>query len=137
MMVDAGTRALVWQRAENRCEYCRVHQDDFDFFTFHVEHIVPRQHGGSDEPDNLCLACRECNSAKGTNLTGMLEGKVVPLFHPRRQVCKRHFRWRGAVLVGKTRAEKVTVQVLRINDPARVTVRQNLCDEARFPPPEF
>jgi 5-methylcytosine-specific restriction endonuclease McrA len=77
-MVDAKTRTLVWRRAGSRCEYCWVHQDDFDFFTFHVEHIIPRQHGGSDRAENLCLACRECNSAKGTNLTGLLDGKIVP-----------------------------------------------------------
>ena len=133
-MIDARTRIWVRRRANNRCEYCGVHQDDFDFFTFHVEHIIPRQHGGSDDPQNLCLACPECNAAKGTNLTGMLDGKIVPLYHPRRQSWVRHFQWEGAWLVGKTRAGKVTVNVLNINDPARLAVRQSLCDEGRFPP---
>jgi hypothetical protein len=135
-MVNPATRKRVWRRATNRCEYCRVHQDDFDFFTFHVEHIIPRQHGGSDRAENLCLACRACNFAKGTNLAGLLEGKIVPLFHPRRQVWKRHFRWHGPLLVGKTNVGKVTIQVLNMNDPARLLVRQNLCDEGRFPPIE-
>lgn len=134
MMVDAGTRALVWRRAQGRCEYCRVHQDDFDFFTFHVEHIIPKQHGGGDDAVNLCLACPECNAAKGTNLTGLLAGKIVPLFHPRRQVWNRHFAWQGGLLVGKSSTGKVTVQVLNINDPPRVLVRESLCNERRFPP---
>ena len=133
-MVGLRTRTLVRRRAGGRCEYCRIHQDDFDFFAFHIEHIIPRQHGGSDEAENLCLACPECNAAKGTNLTGLLEGRIVPLFHPRRQVWNRHFRWCGGLLIGKTRAGKVTVDVLNINDPARLTVRQSLCDEGRFPP---
>lgn len=34
-----------------------------------VEHIMPRSRGGSDELDNLTLACNLCNSRKGT-LTG-------------------------------------------------------------------
>ena len=72
--------------------------------------------------------------SKGPNLTGLLDGKIVPLFHPRRQVWKRHFRWQGGFLVGKTLAGKVTVGVLNINEPARVIVRQSLCDEGRFPP---
>src|SRR5437016_3905081 len=38
---------------------------------FHVEHIVARQHGGSDTVENLALACPECNRHKGTNLTGI------------------------------------------------------------------
>jgi hypothetical protein len=132
-MVDAATRAMVRRRAKRRCEYCQVHEDDDDFFTFHVEHILSRQHGGSDDPENLCLACRECNAAKGPNLTGLLEGKIVPLFHPRRQVWARHFRWQGVFLVGKTRAGKVTIQVLNMNAPARVMVRHNLFAEGRFP----
>jgi hypothetical protein len=136
MMVDAEMRLFVTHRALERCEYCRVHQDDFDFFTFHVEHIIARQHGGSDDPLNLCLACRECNFSKGPNLTGLLDGKIVPLFHPRRQVWKRHFRWEGGLLVGKTRCGKVTVQVLAINNPARLMVRQSLWAEGRFPPSE-
>lgn len=132
--MDAATRALVWERAGRRCEYCRLHQDDYPFQTFHVEHIIARQHGGSDEDDNLCLACSECNWAKGPNLAGLLNGKLVALFHPRRQNWQRHFVWRGTILVGKTRAGKVTVQVLDMNSSPRVMLRENLLLEGRFPP---
>ena len=132
--MDAATRTLVWDRAAGRCEYCRLHQDDDDFLTFHVEHILAQQHGGSDDPDNLCLACSECNWFKGPNLSGLLDGKVVPLFHPRRQAWQRHFKWEGAFLVGKTRCGKVTLRVLNVNHPARVMLRQSLIDETRFPP---
>jgi hypothetical protein len=132
--MDAALRALVWKRAKGRCEYCRVHQDDADFLTFHVEHIWAVQHKGLDSPRNLCLACSECNWSKGPNLSGLLKGEVVPLFNPRRQRWGRHFRWKGPILIGKTRSGKVTVKVLNINDPARVMLRQNLFDEGRFPP---
>ena len=37
----------------------------------HVEHIVPRMHGGSDDLENLALACIDCNLHKGSNLTGI------------------------------------------------------------------
>lgn len=37
------------------------------------------------------------------------------------------------IVVGKTRVGKVTVEVLNINAPRRVVVRQSLCDEGRFP----
>jgi len=30
-----------------------------------IEHIVPRHHGGTDEPSNLALACARCNAEKG------------------------------------------------------------------------
>lgn len=111
-----------------------MHQDDADFLTFHVEHIIAEQHGGGDFLTNLCLSCPECNFAKGPNLSGYFKGKIVPLFHPRKQSWQRHFSWRGPVLVGKTRTGKVTVKVLNINDPRRILLRRSLIAEGRFPP---
>ena len=48
----------------------------------------------------------------------------------------RHFRWEHTILVGKTKTVVVTAQVLSINDPARVMLRENLLFEGRFPPVE-
>ena len=70
-MIDAATRRLVRERAGNRCEYCGLLQAHLTFSVFHIEHIIARQHGGSDDPDNLALACYHCNWHKGTNLTGI------------------------------------------------------------------
>lgn len=30
-----------------------------------IEHIVPRHHGGTDELENVALACARCNAQKG------------------------------------------------------------------------
>lgn len=38
---------------------------------FHVDHIIPRQHGGLTQLDNLALACLHCNRHKGPNLAGL------------------------------------------------------------------
>jgi 5-methylcytosine-specific restriction endonuclease McrA len=37
----------------------------------HIEQVIARQPGGSDEIDNLALACHRCNLHKGPNLTGV------------------------------------------------------------------
>jgi hypothetical protein len=132
--MDTETRASVWQRADMRCEYCRIHSQDWEAFLFHIEDIYAIKHGGSDDLQNLCLSCPQCNWAKGPNLSGQLDGKIVPLFHPRRQTWARHFQWDGPVLVGKRLCGKVTIQVLDINEPRRVRMRQVLIDEGRFPP---
>ena len=66
--MDAATRELVRRRANGRCEYCRLPQDAAPYFTFHVEHIRARQHGGGDDPSNLGLACPDCNAKKGPNV---------------------------------------------------------------------
>lgn len=29
------------------------------------DHLVPRCHGGGDEPDNIVLSCRRCNDVRG------------------------------------------------------------------------
>lgn len=132
--MDPETRAAVWQRAAMRCEYCRIHCDDSDSYAFHLEHIYPKKHGGSDDLQNLSLSCAECNWSKGTNLSGLVDGKIVPLFHPRRLSWARHFEWHGPVLIGKTLCGKATIYVLGINEPGRVRMRQILIDEGRFPP---
>jgi hypothetical protein len=134
--MNAATQQLVRDRAGHRCEYCRIHQDDEPFYRLHVEHIVPKQHGGSDDPDNLALACRHDNEHKGPNLTGIDPdtGKVVRLFHPRRQRWSRHFRFDGAIIVGRTQCGRATVAVLALNAADRVELRSVLIDEGGFPP---
>ena len=94
----------VWQRARGRCEYCCLHQDYEPYYRFHIEHIIAKQHGGTDRLDNLALACHHCNHRKGTNLSGIdpQTGRIVPLYHPRRQRWQRHFRLADVRLLGRT-----------------------------------
>jgi hypothetical protein len=136
-MIDERTRSLVWQRAGQRCEYCRLHQDDDPLFVFHVEHIVARQHGGRDYPGNLALCCHHDNLHKGPNLTGIdpITKKLTRLFNPRRHKWSRHFRWDGPLLVGRTAIGRTTVAVLGMNLPHRVILREALIAVGRFPTP--
>ena len=94
--MDAATRDLVRRRAADRCEYCLLPQEYSDL-THHIEHIVAKQHGGTDEVENLALACHRCNLRKGPNLTGIdpATSAVEPLFHPRRDEWTSHVRLRG------------------------------------------
>jgi hypothetical protein len=55
--MDARLRELVRQRAGDRCENCRLRQQHDRFHAFHVEHMVARQHRGSDDLENLACAC--------------------------------------------------------------------------------
>jgi hypothetical protein len=80
--------------------------------------------------------CSFCNSAKGPNIAGIdpESGRLVPLFHPRRQNWNRHFRWNGPRLIGRTRTARATIAVLAINDPTFILLRQTLIDAGVFPP---
>jgi hypothetical protein len=84
MAVSVRDRERVRAHAKGRCEYCRMANDWEPFFPYHVEHIVPRQHRGSDELPNLALSCHHCNLVKGPNLTSIDPdtGIVTELFHP-------------------------------------------------------
>ena len=131
--MDAATRNFVFQRAEARCEYCRMPQDATPLKTFHVEHIIASQHLGSDEPDNLCLACDRCNGYKGPNLSSIDPdtGIVMELFNPRLQVWADHFEFEGARIVGKTPIGRATLRLLQFNAPRRIELRQAMLDEGK------
>ena len=121
------TRARVRERARNRCEYCQLHQGQSPLALLHIEHIVPRAHGGGDELENLALACIDCNLHKGSNLTGIdpESDQVTELFHPRRHLWQEHFEWRGIYIVGRTPIGRTTVRVLRMNSEERLTLRSS------------
>jgi hypothetical protein len=136
-VIDSIIRQRVLRRAGHRCEYCRLHEDDDPLFTFHVEHIVAKQHGGTDAPNNLALACHQDNLRKGPNLSGIdpVSKGIVRLFNPRRHKWARHFRWDGATLVGRTAIGRATVAVLGMNLSHRIVLRQELMAAGRLPPP--
>ena len=54
---------------EGKCIHCRkklaLTTDGEPLNGATLEHIVPRNHGGTDELDNLAIACARCNSEKG------------------------------------------------------------------------
>src|SRR5689334_17940587 len=83
---------------------------------------------------NLALSCFHCNSFKGSNIGGrdLLTHKFSRLFNPRRHKWNRHFHWEGAYLRGRTAVGRVTINVLNINDPLRVELRQELIEEGIF-----
>ncbi len=127
-------RQFVRKRAGFRCEYCRLPDFAAPASTFHVEHVIAKQHGGADDPVNLAWCCHRFNLCKAPNLSGRdpLMDKIVRLFDPRRQTWKRHFEWYGAVLVGRTQNGRATIAVLDINDPNRIELRQALMDTGEW-----
>ena len=126
-MIGSQIRTQVRERAQNACEFCKLHQDDSPLAALHIEHIIPRIHGGSDHIDNLALACIDCNLHKGTNLAGIdpETNELTELFHPRRQEWEDHFEWQGIYLTGKTATGRTTIQVLKINSEDQVALRSS------------
>lgn len=123
--MDADLRETVRERANNRCEYCLRRQIDSPLAPLQIEHIVPKKHGGTDQSENLALACGECNLHKGSNLTGIdpQTNLVTRLFNPRNDLWETHFKVRGTEILGLTDVGRTTVRVLNLNSPERRRVR--------------
>src|SRR5262249_32857966 len=100
--------------------------------TFHIEHIVPRSHGGQTVLGNLALSCPGCNLAKADRTSGEDDnGQTQPLFQPRAYEpwllgWHLHFRLdrESGLIVPRTPTGEATVRTLRINDPLRVFARR-------------
>lgn len=54
-------RAEVVARDGYRCVYC---EKSVSLQTAHVDHVIPKSRGGSDNIDNLVTACGPCNTRK-------------------------------------------------------------------------
>lgn len=133
---QAALRRLVHARAAGCCEYCRT----CDINTgqqMHIEHINP--HAG-DTPDNLCLACANCNLSKGTATSAFddVSGAVAALFNPRIQNWTDHFEWinGGTQVRGLTATGRATLVRLKMNQPRVVRARQNWVRAGTHPPTE-
>lgn len=132
--MNEALKRLVWDRAGDVCEYCRLPQW-LDVLPFQLDHIIAQKHHGPTTEDNLALSCLNDNLSKGPNIAGIDPDTSVltRLFHPRCDVWEEHFVWAGGVLVGKTAVGRTTIDVLAINAPDRLAYRRLLLRAGLFP----
>jgi hypothetical protein len=134
---DDVRQRVRWQ-AGNRCGYCQCRQEYVLGF-LEIEHILPKARGGTNDEENLWLACRLCNHYKGTqtHARDTMSGRRMRLFNPRKQRWARHFRWSGDGLsvVGRTACGRATVVALNLNNLIAKLVRSKWA-EAGWHPPE-
>jgi hypothetical protein len=123
----------VWRRANGRCEYCGVPSSDYPL-PFQIDHIIARQHGGSGDLTNLALSCLHCNRHKGPNIAGRdpATHEIQRLFNPREDSWGQHSKLDGAILIGLSAIGRATVQVLAMNDPTFLAVRDALIREGVY-----
>lgn len=72
--VSGGVRYEVLKRAKYRCELCGAHETQT---ALHIDHIIPRAKGGSDDLSNFQVLCMSCNTSKrdrdDTDFRGILD----------------------------------------------------------------
>lgn len=135
MSISQKLRQIVRERAGNCCEYCRLSARS-GTVPFHIDHIIPIKHDGSNDVDNLCLACFECNAHKSHDLTGFdpETGEITRLYHPRKQVWLEHFVLRDHIqIMGLTPEGRTTVRVLQMNVEDRIESRRVLAEIGEYP----
>ena len=64
MTVSKRLRYEVLRRDNHQCRYCGGTAPDV---TLTVDHVVPVALGGTDAPNNLVAACRDCNGGKSAS----------------------------------------------------------------------
>lgn len=135
--IPVVVRERVRRAAADCCGYCLSRQE-LVLGRLHLEHIIPSAKGGTDDEENLWLACSLCNSYKGTQTTAIdpLTSDEVPLFNPRRQSWSEHFRWveGGTQIEGLTPCGRATVVALQLNNVLAITVRRGWVRAGWHPP---
>ena len=135
--VSKKLRQKIARRAKERCGYCLV-SALITGVDLQVEHLWPTSKGGLTVEENLWLACAECNQRKvdRTLVVDSLTKKSVPVFNPRQDDWKAHFRWSadGTEVVGITAVGRATVAALQLNRPARVSARRRWVSVGWHPP---
>lgn len=135
--ISEHTQLLVRRRANGLCEYCHANEK-WQYVCFTIDHIISLSQGGTNDSENLALACFRCNRQKSNYETSIDPRSGLPssLFHPRQDVWADHFIWseNGGEVIGLTPVGRATIERLRLNTPRIIDIR--LADVAigRHPP---
>jgi len=71
MMSAKPSRSAIYKRDNNKCQYCGATKK------LTIDHIIPKSKGGTDDWDNLVVACSSCNTKKGNKLLEQSGLKLV------------------------------------------------------------
>ena len=137
MSISPSTRKTVAKRANYLCEYCLSPQD-FSTQSHSIEHILPKIKKGSDELENLALACQGCNSYKSDKIEAVdsFTKRISPLYNPRTDIWKDHFIWSDDYLeiIGTTAKGRATINLLKLNRQGVINLRTVLISYGEHPP---
>ncbi|MCD9185143.1 MAG: HNH endonuclease [Pyrinomonadaceae bacterium] len=133
--ISEKLKAKIRRQAKNRCGYCLLPQS-LNPSLLEIEHLHATANGGTDEEENLWLACRLCNGYKNiqSEAVDYKTNQKVLIFNPRTQDWNEHFEWKNEKIVGKTPCGRATVKAVKLNNEIILPVRRKWISAGWFPP---
>ena len=134
VVMDAAVRLSVRMRAGRRCEYCHLPEDYAPFTPLHIEHVIAKQHGGTDARFQPGLGLPSLQPAQGPqpdrHRPADAEGREALPSAAAPVVLTFRVGWPAA---GRgTTIGRATIAVLQMNDPDAVKDRDALILEGGF-----
>lgn len=124
--IQKAIRDKIKKVANGSCEYCKAIRS-YSSSPFAIEHIIPVAQNGSNEFSNLAFSCNHCNQAKHIATTAIdpLTNQAFPLFNPRKQIWKHHFKWSSnfSKMVGLTPIGRASILRLNTNRQENINLR--------------
>jgi len=131
--ISAVLRRQIQERAEGRCEYGRLAQEDA-YFSHEVDHIISEKHGGVTDQTNLAWSCFDCNRFKGSDISSIdpETRELVLLFNPRADMWSDRFEISSGTIEPLPPTGRVTEKILKLNLIARIEARFELTRNGRY-----
>ncbi len=123
--IPTSLRRMIFEQADRCCEYC-LQPEIFAFCPHEIDHVIAEKHEGLTIAENLALACKLCNTFKGSDIASIdpLTGEITALYNPRTDVWSEHFRLEDSMFMPLTPKARTTVRLLQINRSDRAAERQ-------------
>lgn len=82
--IPAALRRFIFWRDNDTCRYCgRTPRPLYEFWTNRlrlvIDHVLPVHFGGTSDPENLVLACDNCNARKGWKTLEQAGMRLLPV----------------------------------------------------------
>ena len=127
--ISAELRRVAIERADGRCEYCRIRESD-TFLGCQIDHIIAEKHRGKTIAENLAFTCAFCNRHKGSDIGSIAEstGEFTRFYNPRTDSWNEHFEFSDFVIQPISPIGETTASILQFNIEERLLERRAIGD---------
>ena len=127
--IPAELRRVAIDRADGRCEYCRIREAD-TFLGCQIDHIIAEKHKGQTTAENLAFTCTFCNRHKGSDIGSIAHstGEFTRFYNPRTDNWNDHFEFNDFVIEPISPIGETTESILQFNVEERVLERRVIGD---------